>query len=180
MHQRTRMATVLAVLAGGMTSTAALLAWMDPGWPGEPPPLTPEQLLTLARATVTESTSVDRQRWLQVEIAAMPTLPVAGPMLSATAVEGAHFLIDETGRLTRSRDWLAQSALGPPNTVQIRVLQYDDAGLTLAQWQALRALTQAINEVIPSQFGSLPIHVAPELAAMLANPRSLPTQAQAG
>lgn len=174
------MATVLAVLAGGMTSTAALLAWMDPGWPREPQRLTPEQLLAMARAAVTESTAVDAPRWLQVEIAAMPALTSAGPMLSATAIEGAHFVIDESGRLSRSSDWIAQSPLHAPHTVQIRVLQSYEGAISLSQWQALRALTQAINEAIPSQFGALPIRVAPELAAMLANPQSLPAPAQAG
>jgi len=171
MDQRTRMATVLVVLAGGMTSTAALLSWMDPGWPGDPENLTPQQLLHFARAVVSDSAVVERQHWEQVEVVARHDPVGRGTLLAATEPADVHFVIDEHGRVAPSAAWSGQVGIDQcPGTIRIEVaIGPAGRGLSAGQWSSLQALTNALGEVTGKP-SSLPVYLGAGMADLSPQP----------
>ena len=103
MDQRARTITVLACLAGAMTGTASLLAWMDPSIPPPPEPLSHHQLEILARSLVNDAVVIEPNIWHRVEVVADPGLTQSGTWLAARAeTSQSHFFIDDTGRPTRA------------------------------------------------------------------------------
>ncbi len=167
-----RQTAVFVALAGGMAGTAALLSWMDPGWPAEPHNLSPERLLQLARTAVFESTTIDPNHWYEVEVFAGPVVPSRGTLLSAADSENAHFIVDADGRLVRMRGWAAQKSITQaPNTVRVQVsASTASAGLSLAQWSTLRALTEALNQAVSKDLVPLPVYIQPDLNVLSARP----------
>lgn len=149
------MLKTLGCLAGAMTGTAVLLAWMDPSAPltAETPPF--EVLLSHARSLVTDNVVVLDDRWDDVEILAGPGRTASTSFLAARAdARGArrkgdhHFQVDLEGRASRTPRWSRQEGSSRRRrTVSIRVARADpDQPMSRAQWNSVRALVTALSE----------------------------------
>ena len=168
MDQRTRMITVLSCLVLSMTSTAALLAWMDPSVLPPTPPIPSDDLLNLARSTVTESIEIDPQRWRGIRVFGGPP---AG-MLAGTTDRECHFLVETDGRIGRERSWIWQHTYDPiPANVRVWVAKRPGGrGISVRQWASTRALVQALVESLPLEPSALSLDVDPDLAVAYHEP----------
>lgn len=151
MDQRKRMYRTLGCLAGAMTGTASLLAWIDP-LPSPPLQTTSQKELTaLARSLVFDDVALRLDQWKRVEIIDGPPLQSAGVLLTAGVDRGeSHFHVSEEGRLSRTNRWIRQLApSNAPQTVRIEIAHDDpQATSSPAQLSSIRALLDALNEAV--------------------------------
>lgn len=160
------MLKALACLFGAMTTTASLLAWMDPSQPLPPEPLTEMELRSLANSLVTESIVLQSDRWEQVEVLAGPHRPSGGVMLAALADWAEpHFFVDDLGRPYRASRWCTQTpSAGRAHTIRIQVApRRPGAAATLSQWACVQALVGALHAGLAVPDDSLPVQIDPAL-----------------
>lgn len=154
MDQRRRMYRTLGCLAGAMTGTASLLAWIDPS-PSPPPRILSQyELAVQARSLVFDDVSLRLGQWRHVEIVEGPSLQSAGVLLTAGVDRSeSHFYVDDHGRLSRTRQWDRQLApSNAPHTIRIEIA-HDDTELspTTAQSNSVQALLDALNEAVSAR-----------------------------
>lgn len=170
------MFTTLGLLAVAMTSTAALLSWLDPSLDVNANSLPSETIMELARAAVAQDVVVQRGRWHEIEVAP-DEVPGYSTMLSAVSSSAAsgsspnrdrgmvpqwHFRIDSDGRPTRGVCWLDQQQVdGPSDAIRIALLtkSLQESSVTTAQWFCLRVLVAEINQRAAASDKPLPVIV---------------------
>jgi len=148
------MYNTLGCLAGAMTGTASLLAWIDPS-PSIPfAELTHEALLTTARSLVFDSVAIQPARWRTVEVVEGPSMRGQSMALTAGAdLNESHFYIDDEGRPSRANRWDRQVApSNAPHTVRIEVATVDtEPSPTPVQQQSVEALLDALNDAVSAR-----------------------------
>ncbi len=150
----------LGALTVAMTSTAALLAYIDSSVTLPPRPLSGEELERIARTVVAESVLVEPGRWRYVEIIPAQDTAADGIALTATANTGdAHFFIDALGRPRRGWQWTRQAATTTdPHTIRIQVTTPDgEDSPSSTQLDGARALLSAIAQVTGGQIAVLSV-----------------------
>lgn len=129
-----------------MSATAALLGWIDPSRSTFATPITFGELQAVACAAVADLAAPAYEGWNKVEVSVAAA--ASDHLLSATRGgegESEHFLIDETGRISRSDLWARQVAsVGRPQAICIQ-LQAPSSQLSQEQRWALDAIVHAIN-----------------------------------
>jgi len=173
MDQRARMYRTLGCLAGAMTGTATLLAWINPS------PVLPEepvrgQIDSLARALVLDRVELRPGQWRDVEILARPTAANAAVMLAAGVDPPEfHFYIDRDGRPSRADRWRHQlPPSNSPHTIRIQVATVGNRPrVSSVQWETVQGLLEAIHDAVAPHRAPLPVH----LSAELSQARVLPT-----
>lgn len=161
MNRRTRMFCTLAAVTFAMTGAAVVLSYFDP-YPGSDRSITPEAATRLARTLVRDDVVVDRSSWRGVEIIEAPE-PPGGAVLAASAdPTESHFYVDDRGRLSRSARWRRQTAAAAaPNMIRIQVSpRASSEGLSPAQWYAVQALLDVIDENVRGGTRPLPIYAS--------------------
>ncbi len=154
MDQRRRMYKTLGCLAGAMTGTASLLAWIDPSPSTPNAALTHEELFSAARSIVFDNVAIQPAQWRTIEVVESPSMRGQGVALTADADLGeSHFFIDDEGRPSRASRWDRQAATtDAPHTIRIEIAANDtEPTLTPAQEQSVRALLDALNEAVSTQ-----------------------------
>jgi len=149
--------TTLAILAGAMTGTSALLAWMDP----TPPPAgsmsegqSPDSVHTLIAADV----PLQWDQWDQIEVAPSQSAGRGPMMLAARASEACHFRIDESGRPSRCDPWRRQATIpGQPGVIRIKTAQPSDIRITEAQRACLINLIESLKDLAAANGRSLQV-----------------------
>jgi len=157
----------LGCLAGAMTGTTALLAWMDPSPPIPMETLPFDEVLRLAHSVVADDVVIRRDKWRNIEILAGPVSGDSPPFLTAVAGPAKYdFLVDFEGRPSRTARWTQrQLSADRRHTVTIQVARWQEHQLmTRAQWRCVRALTAALQEVIVPQGTPLPVYLHEEWA----------------
>lgn len=149
MDQRRRMYKTLGCLAGAMTGTASLLAWIDPSPSIPTAALTHEELLWAARSLVFDSVAIQPAQWRTVEVVEGPSMRGQGLALTAGAdLSESHFYIDDDGRPSRANRWDRQVApSNAPHTIRIEIAT-DDSEPSPAQQHGVQALLDALNEAV--------------------------------
>jgi hypothetical protein len=156
------MLKTLGCLAAAMTSTAALLHYLDPSSPLRTHTLTAGEVTALAHSLVTDAVDIKPEQWRDVEVVPGPTTTGAGTLLTASPDPVAcHFYVDQAGRPSRARGWSRQTPpYDAPHTVRIRVAR--EAGIeafpTPLQWFTVRSLVDALDAAL-LQNGTMPVHV---------------------
>lgn len=164
----------LGCLAAAMTSTAALLHYLDPSSPpnvasplmGDAEPrtqsLSASEVAALARSLVTDAVEIKSDQWKDVEVVAGPTTVGAGTPLTAIPDPVAcHFYVDQAGRPSRARGWSRQTPPhDAPHTVRIQVARAAgiEAFPTPLQWFTIRSLVDALDAAL-MQNGTMPVYV---------------------
>ena len=154
MDQRKRMYRTLGCLAGAMTGTASLLAWIDPSSAPPTRTLSQEELAALARSLVFDDVSLRPGQWTQVEIVEGPSLQSAGALLTAgTDRSVCHFYVDDGGRLSRSGRWDRQLApSNAPHTIRIEITHDETQPfLSPAQQNSVQTLLDALNDAVSAR-----------------------------
>jgi hypothetical protein len=162
---------MLGALALCMIGGAVLLGWLEPtpqdyadGRLAVGPRTDSRLLQGLARQVVRTTTSAPREPWSSVELVALDK-EVAGTaaVLSArTPPENLHFLVDRDGQFRALPSWQRQL----PVSERAQVIRVGlrgvlmTAGLSDAQWAALRALLVELDNHANTASGRLPIHLA--------------------
>jgi hypothetical protein len=141
----------LGCLAGAMTGTASLLAWIDPSPSIPTPVLSQEELLVAARSLVFDDVTIRPMQWRSVEVVEAPSLRGPGVALTADADRSeCHFYIDDQGRLSRAGRWDDQLAPSDaPHTIRIEVSH--DEGQPFpspAQSNSVQNLLDALNDAV--------------------------------
>ena len=154
MDQRKRMYRTLGCLAGAMTGTASLLAWIDPSPSPPPRTLSQQELAVQALSLVFDGVPLRPGQWRQVEIVEGPSLQSAGILLTAdTDRSECHFLVDDAGQMSRTNRWDRQHASSnAPHTIRIE-MSHNDTGPfpSPAQSNSVEALLDALNEAVSAQ-----------------------------
>ncbi len=166
MDQRKRLFFVLTSLAGAMTSTASLLAWMAPVLPATPQATT-TNMLGIARSLVTEDVPVQKAHWQRVEIVPEPIAQTSGMILASAPGNGAyHFFIDDRGSMSRASSWRGQVPAGQDHdAVRVRLARSSvNDSISVRQSRALGALLRALDEVVSPAAESLPVRLDPAFA----------------
>jgi len=144
----------LGCLAGAMTGTASLLAWIDPSHSIPTAALTHEELLQAARSIAFDNVAIRPDQWRTVEVVEGPSMRGQGVALTAGADLGeSHFYIDDEGRASRTSRWDRQlPPADAPHTIRIEIAA-DDADLSPSpvQQHSIRALLDALNEALSAQ-----------------------------
>jgi len=154
MDQRRRMYKTLGCLAGAMTGTASLLAWIDPTSSIPTAALTHEELLSTARSLVLDNVAIQPARWRTVEVVEGPSMRGPGMALTAGAdLNESHFYVDDDGRPSRASRWNRQVApSNAPHTIRIEVAADDtEPSPSPAQQQCVEALLDALNDAVSAQ-----------------------------
>lgn len=141
----------LGCLAGAMTGTASLLAWIDPSPSIPTAALTYEEQLLAARSLVFDSVAIQPAQWRTVEVVEGPSMRGQGLALTAGVdLNESHFYIDDDGRPSRAHRWDRQVApSSAPHTIRIEVAHDDtQTFLSLAQQNSVQALLDALNEAV--------------------------------
>lgn len=139
----------LGGLAAAMTSTAALLGYIDPSATLQPRPLSQDEMGRLADGLVADDVLLVPGRWRTIDVVATRAPIAAGTTLAATAGgDLAHFYIDAWGRPSRGPRWVNQSPVPrSPGVVRIDLaLSESSPTPTVAQQQAVESLTAALVE----------------------------------
>ena len=149
MDQRRRMYKTLGCLAGAMTGTASLLAWIDPSPSIPTPVLSQDELLAAARSLVFDDVTIRPGQWRSVEVVEGPATLGPGVALIADADRSeCHFYIDDRGEPSRAGRWDRQLAPSDaPHTIRIEVGH--DQGRPFpspAQSNGVQALLEALND----------------------------------
>lgn len=150
-----------------MTGTSALLAWMDPSSPVAVETLPFDEVLRLAHSIVADDGVIRSDKWRNIEILAGPVSGDSRAFLTAVAGRAeCEFLVDLEGRPSRTTRWTQhQSSMDRRHTVAIQVARWQEHELmTRAQWQCVRALSVALQEVIGPQGSPLPVRLHEEWA----------------
>ncbi len=168
MDQRKRLFFVLTSLAGAMTSTASLLAWMAPTLPAATQK-DATNMLGIARSLVTEDVPVQENQWQRIDIVPEPAAQSSGVVLASSRDNGAyHFFIDDRGSLSRASSWRGQTPAGiDPEAVRVR-LAHSPANepISARQSRALGALLRALDERVSPMGESLPVRLDPVFAPL--------------
>ena len=154
MDQRRRMYKTLGCLAGAMTGTASLLAWIDPSPSIPTAALTHEELLWAARSLVFDSVAIQPAQWRTVEVVEGPSMRGPGVALTAGAdLSEFHFYIDDEGRPSRADRWDRQVApSNAPHTIRIEIATDDTApSPSPAQQQSVQALLDVLNDAVSAR-----------------------------
>ena len=154
MDQRKRMYRTLGCLAGAMTGTAFLLAWINPSPTPPTRTLSQEELVTLARSLVFDDVPLRPAQWRQVEIIEGPSLQSAGVLLTAGPDRSeCHFYVDYAGRPSRANRWDRQlAASDAPHTIRIEIAHNDtEPSATPTQSNSVQALLDALNEAVSAR-----------------------------
>ena len=154
MDQRRRMYKTLGCLAGAMTGTASLLAWIDPSPSIPTAALTHEELLSTARSLVFDSVAIQPAQWRTVEVVDGPSMRSQGVALAAGAdLKESHFYIDDEGRPSRSSRWDRQVApSNAPHTIRIEIATDDtEPSPSPAQQHSVQALLDALNDAVSAR-----------------------------
>ena len=152
MDQHKRMYKTLGCLAGAMTGTASLLAWIDPS--PSLGTLSQHELAIHARSLVFDDVPLRAGQWRQVDIVEGPALHRPGVILAAGGDRSeSHFYIDEGGRLFRTHRWDRQlPPSNAPHTIRVGIVQVDARpSLSSAQADSIGALLDALNEAVWEQ-----------------------------
>ena len=160
MDQRRRMYKTLGCLAGAMTGTASLLAWIDPSPPTPTPVLSQEELLAAARSLVFDDVTIRPMQWRSVEVVEAPSMRSSGVALAADADRNeCHFYVDDQGRPSRAGRWDDQLALSDaPHTIRIEVSHNDALPFPSAvQSGSVQALLDALEEAVTPAGSTLQI-----------------------
>ena len=154
MDQRRRMYKTLGCLAGAMTGTASLLAWIDPSPSIPTAALTHEELFLAARSLVFDSVTIQPAQWRTVEVVEGPSMRGPGMALTAGAdLNESHFYIDDEGRPSRASRWNRQVApSNAPHTIRIEVAHNDTQTFpSPAQQNSVQTLLDALNEAVAAR-----------------------------
>ena len=154
MDQRRRMYKTLGCLAGAMTGTASLLAWIDPSPSIPTAALTHEELLWAARSLVFDSVAIQPAQWRTVEVVEGPSMRGPGMALTAgTDLSESHFYIDDEGRPSRASRWNRQVApSNAPHTIRIEIAHNDTQTFpSPAQQNSVQTLLDALNEAVAAR-----------------------------
>ncbi len=143
------MLRTLSCLAGAMTGTASLLAWIDPSLPPSAQTLSQAEMFSLARSVVFDGVRVRPTQWRDVEVVEGPVVRSEGVLLTADVDRSeCHFRIDDQGRFSRARLWDRQ--LPPsdaPHTIRIEIAQTNVRPFpSSAQESSVHALLVALDE----------------------------------
>ncbi len=143
------MVRTLGGLAAAMTSTAALLAYIDPSATLAPQPLSLDELAVVAHSLVVEDVTIDPTRWRAVELIPTEDSLSSATVLAAVSDTGdAHFYVDAWGRPSRSPRWSRQAPSDDaPHAIRIAVAGASaDRPLTAAQRESAGALLAALQQ----------------------------------
>jgi hypothetical protein len=154
MDQRRRMYKTLGCLAGAMTGTASLLAWIDPSPSIPTAALTHEELLWAARSLVFDSVVIQPAQWRTVEVVEGPSMRGPGVALTAGAdLNESHFYIDDEGRPSRASRWDRQVApSNAPHAIRIEIATDDtEPSPSPAQQHSVQALLDALNDAVSAR-----------------------------
>ncbi len=154
MDQRRRMYKTLGCLAGAMTGTASLLAWIDPSPSIPAPVLSQEELLATARSLVFDDVTIRPMQWRSVEVVEAPSMRGPGVALSAGPDRSeCHFYIDDQGRPSRAGRWDRQLAPSDaPHTIRIEIARDDtEPSPSPAQQNSVQALLDALNDAVSAR-----------------------------
>lgn len=149
------MIQTLGCLAGAMTGTASLLAWIDPSSTPPPQTLTGDALVALARSLVFDDVPLRRAQWKQVEIVKGPALQSAGVLLTAGADRSeCHFHIDREGRPSRASRWDRQLApSNAPHTIRIEIAVDDTQPFpSPTQQDGVQVLLDTLNDAVAQRY----------------------------
>jgi len=119
------MTKTLVGLVVSMTSTAALLGWIDPNGSRTRTEIPPENMKAQVRAAVLGGMSIRPELWNGVEVVAALADSKNERFLTANPADsGSHFQLDADGNVTRLPRWSQQrSAMGADRgTIQIRII----------------------------------------------------------
>ena len=159
MDQRRRMYRTLGCLAGAMTGTASLLAWIDPSPSTPTPVLSQEELLAAARSLVFDDVTIRPMQWRSVEVVEAPSMRGPGVALAADADRSeCHFYIDDHGRPSRAGRWDDQLAPSDaPHTIRIEVSHSEGQPFpSSAQVNSIQALFDSIEGALKPAAGFAP------------------------
>lgn len=162
MDERARMLKTLACLAVAMTFTSGLLGWMDPL--GQIAPETPsvESLLVAARSVVADRGETRAEQWRGIEVVAGAARMGSGAYLTAVS-DGSdyHFHIDRDGVLVRTGRWARQEfCTESPGLVRVAVAREGRGQqMSRVQWNAVRALTGALQNALGREAAALPVQI---------------------
>lgn len=151
MDQQKRMFRTLGCLAGAMTGTASMLAWIDPSSTLPHRTLSQDELTALARSLVFDDVPLRPNQWRQVEIVEGPALRSAGVLLTADADRSeSHFYIDDEGRPSRAGRWDRQlSPSNAPHTIRIEISTDNTQPFpSPAQQNSVQALLDSLNDAV--------------------------------
>ena len=149
------MCKTLGCLAGAMTGTASLLAWIDPSPSIPTPVLSQEELLAAARSLVFDDVTIRPMQWRSVEIVEGPSMRGPGVALTAGADRSeCHFYIDDHGRPSRAGRWDRQLAPpDAPHTIRIEIAHGDtEPSPSPAQQNSVQALLDALNDAVSARY----------------------------
>ncbi len=181
MERPARLRNTMVCLVVAMTTTSALLGWIDPSTSLPSPPPSPEAFLPLAVQAVEAAESFGVLDWSGIEVVAGSREPAdhtvtSRSLLAATRPTGVlelneeavcHFRVDLDGRPSASHHWIHQHVVpGEEDTIRIEVvLPSESDRMTRAQWFSVRALAAVLcdsdhpMESLPLRLGEAWAHV---------------------
>ncbi len=168
-----RLIKTLTGLVVAMTSTAALLAWINPASSIPPSPSSLDDLRDIARSAATEGVESISGHWQRVTVRSAPQGTTN--LLAATAPADHHFHVDADGHATRTHRWRNQLVdRRAPQTVCIQVQPVTERGdLSVAQAAAVRAIVEVLEEFRPSEQPPLRVVEEPGTATLAGTPHVL-------
>ena len=169
-----RLFKTLTGLVVAMTSTAALLAWINPASSIPPSRTSLDDLREIAQSAVREGVENISERWQRVTVRSAPQGTTN--LLAATAPSGDHhFHVDADGHATRTHRWRNQVAdRRAPQTVRIQVQPVTERGdLSVAQAATVRAIVEVLEEFRPHEQPPLRVVEEPGAASLGGTPQLL-------
>jgi len=167
MTHHARLVKTLGSLVIAMTTTSALLGWIDPS-PSAPESVPSyESMLAPARGVVGDDVSIRLDQWASVGVVPGPASTPNRLVATANRV-ASHFVVDLDGRFTRTPHWERQQHLpDAPSSVTIEVeCAAEGRPMTRAQWYAVRALFAAVTSLVAPEGLAMPMHLHGEWARL--------------